>query len=214
MNKLLFIDTLATGLSPERCAIYRIGGIFCHETLGGMEEQQRFELCVRPFGGARIADSSLWVGGMTRSRLVNFPPQEDAFAQFYDIVCENIDIRNPKDKIYLAGFNSSAFDAPFLRSWFERNGNGRFRDCFHVQTIDLMCLAAFALMNERSDMPDFHLETAARFLGLSAVKGEKYSCLDNAATCLQMYRTLRVRLHTADEGSYKMTNKLYVNHIL
>ena len=212
MNKILFIDTLTTGLNPERCAISRIGGVLCKDGPCSMEEAVRFDIVARPFEGARIVDSSLWVGGMTRSRLIYFPEQRQAFRDFMSIVQQNIDIRDPKDKIYIAGFNASSFDVPFIRGWFTRNDNTRFRDCFHVQTLDIMSLAAIALMNERRTMPDFHLETAAKFLGVTPVKRESYSCLDNAMTCVAMYRVLKQRLAVGEDKEYKSTDRLIVNH--
>ncbi len=214
MNKIVFIDTLTTGLNPERCAIYRIGGIICEESAGGITERQRFDIFSRPFENARIMENSLWVGGVTRSNLIYFPEQEDAFRDFFRLVSENVNLRNPKDKIYIAGFNASSFDVPFIRNWFTRNGNQRFRDCFYVQTLDLMSLSAFALINERGDMPDFHLETAAKFLGVNPAKGERYSCLDNAATCLEMYKVLKTRLGTGDNRHHIHTDNLFKNHSL
>lgn len=214
MNKILFIDTLTTGLNPERCAIYRIGGIICEESAGGIVEKQKFDIFSRPFEGARIMENSLWVGGVTRSNLIYFPEQKSAFDDFFRLVSESVNLRNSKDKLYIAGFNTSSFDAPFIRNWFTRNGNQRFRDCFYVQTLDMMSLSAFALINERGNMPDFHLETTARFLGVSPARGERYSCLDNAATCLEMYKTLKTRLHVGDSRRHVGTDSLFTNHFL
>lgn len=212
MNKVLFIDTLTTGLNAEKCSIYRLGGIFCEETPDSITERQRFDIFVRPFQGARIADTSLWLGSMTRSKLLYFPEQKAAFDDFMKLVGERVNIRNPKDKLYIAGFNASAFDVPFLRGWFARNGNMHFRDCFYVQTLDLMSLAAVALINERDDMADFHLETAAQRLGVLPVKQEKYSCLDNAETCIAMYRNLKERMHLGEDARYSKTEELFTNH--
>ena len=86
MNKILFIDTLATGVHLERCAIYRIGGILCTENVNEIKEVRRFDFAVRPFSGARIAENSLWIGGVTRSTLAGYPPQEAAFADFYKLL--------------------------------------------------------------------------------------------------------------------------------
>ncbi len=211
MKKILFLDTLATGLNPERCAIYNVGGILCEETLETMTEIRRFDLRLRPWEGARVTDNSLWVGGVRRSDLVQYPPQDTVFAAFFKLLESAVAIDNPRDKIYLSGFNASAFDAPFIRNWFFRNDCSRFRDCFFVQTVDLMTLSAFALMNERENMPDFHLETAARFLGVSPTKGERYSCLDNAETCLKIYMALKERLLTSPPNEWIRTEEILKN---
>lgn len=214
MNKILFIDTLTTGLNNERCAIYRMGGIFCEESSDKLIEKKKFDLCIRPFEGARILDNSIWIGGITRSQLIYFPEQSEVFEQFLNLIKEHINMASSKDKLYLSGFDTSAFDMPFIRNWFVKNNNQRFRDCFHLQTLDLMSLSAFALLNERPTMEGFHLETVAKYLGVTPVKNEKYSCLDNASTCLQIYLKLKNRLGTGDNSTYITTNEIVRNHKL
>lgn len=189
MEKIIYIDTLTTGMNTDRCAIYRIGGIITEESV----ETDRFEMRVRPYPNARISDQSLWIGGESRGTLIKYPDEKDALAFLTGILDEHINVRNPKDKAYIAGFNASAMDVPFLRELFKRNGNMHFRDYFHVQVIDLMTLSAFALIRSRNDMPDFHLESAARALGLECPYGQSYNCLSNAKTCLDMYRLLEKR---------------------
>ncbi len=194
MNKIFFIDTVTTGMNPDRCAIYRIGGIYTEDGV----ERSRFELRMRPFANARIAEQSLWICGESRSSLLVYQDESAVFKSFIQYVDQYVDLKNPRDKAYIAGFNTSAFDVPFIREWFYRNGNERFRDYFHVQAIDLMTLAAFALMPYRSSMPDFHLETAARFLEVRTPSGESYDCISNAKTCLEMYRKLQRRFGLAE----------------
>ncbi len=189
MNKILFIDTVTTGMNPERCGIYRLGGIY---TENGVEKK-RFEFRMRPFRNARMSDQSLWIGNETRASLLDYKDESEVFASFVEFLGEIIDIKNPHDKAYLAGFNSSAFDVPFLKELFHRNGNNRFRDFFYVQTIDIMSLSAFALMNVRSRMPDFYLETAARFLEVPVKDNEKYDCIAKAKTALDIYRKLETQ---------------------
>lgn len=212
MNKILFLDTLTTGLSLERCSIYRIGGVLCKETPFGLEEIKRFDICSRPAPGARIIDNSLWVGGMTRAKLAYLPEQEKAFSDFMKIIEENINLKNPKDKIYLSGFNTSAFDMPFLRNFYNDNKSEDFRNCFYMQAIDLMNLAAFVLINEREGMSDFHLETTAKMLGISPVRNAKYSPLDNVETCIKMYLELKKRYFHCGELKYTKTTELFKNH--
>lgn len=207
-NKILFIDTVTTGMNPERCGIYRIGGIFTEDLV----EKLRFELRMRPFRNARISDTSLWICGESRASLLAYTDENRAFTDFVAHLDERVNLRNPYDKLYIAGFNAASFDVPFLREWFHRNGNNRFRDYFHVQTLDLMSLAAFALIDERPTMPDFHLETAARFLGVTVSHTDKYDCVGNARTCLDMYCELRNRFYKIPDGiNCDACDKVYRN---
>ena len=189
MNKIIFIDTLTTGMNPERCSIYRIGGIYTEDGV----EKKRFEFRMRPYINARISEQSLWISGENRSSLLVYPDEKDAFKSFINFLNSIVNLKNPKDKVYLAGFNAASFDVPFLREWFRRNGNERFRDYFYVQIIDTMCLATVTLINTRHNMPDFHLETAARFMEVKTAVSNSYDCITNAKTSLEIYRKFEKR---------------------
>lgn len=211
MDKIIFIDTLTTGLDTKRCALYAIGGIICEDTADSTKEVKRFEMRIRPWDGARVHENSLWIGGITRGELIHFPKEADALNQFVELISQYVNVKNPNDKLYLAGFNASAFDQPFIKEWFDRNGNNRFRDYFYVQTLDLMSLAAFALVSERKYMADFHLASAAKSLGIAPTTNEKYNCLDNAETCLKMYRVLKERFKTGLRGDDSKTEDVFKN---
>lgn len=194
MNKILFIDTLTTGLNSDRCAIYRLGGIICEENVKSLKEIKAFDLLMRPFHGARIIDESLAVGGMTRSRMIYFPDEKKVFEEFMSIISSVIDIRNPKDKLYIVGLHASSFDVPFLKAWFNRNGNTHFRDCFYVQTLDLMSLAAFYLMGQRTAMANFYMDNMAKALNVEVFKDEEHSNISTVRTGIQVYRELKKRM--------------------
>lgn len=189
MKKILFVDTLATGMNPERCSIYRIGGIYTEDGV----EKRRFDFRMQPFHGARMSDQSLWIGGEDRATLARYPANDKAFESFVKMLDSFVELKNPYDKMYIAGFNSSAFDVPFIREWFRRNANERFRDYFHVQTLDLMTIASFIMLDDRKMMPDFKLDTVSEFLG-QPVTGDSYDCVNNAFKVLNIYRSFRTRL--------------------
>ena len=198
MKKILFIDTLTTGMNTERCAIYRLGGIYTEDGV----EKERIDLKVRPFENARINDQSLWIGRVDRSIVLTHQRQDEAFAVFAEFLGRHVDIRNAYDKIYLAGFNISAFDVPFIWEWFRRNGNERFRDYFHMQNIDLISIAAFGLMDQRRGMNDFKLESVARELGIDTGDGDTCDCLQNARTALEIFWKLQYRYGIAQYETY------------
>lgn len=187
MQKILFIDTMATGVSTERCAIYRIGGIYTEDGV----EKARFEFRACPWPGARISDQSLWICSETRATLARYPSSADAFASLLEFISARVDVKHPSDKAYLAGFNASAFDVPLLKEWFRRNGNEHFRDYFYVQTLDVMNLSAFVLLGERRSMQGFHLEDVARKFDIPYPYGDSYDCVENAHVCLDIFRHIR-----------------------
>ncbi len=187
MKKIIFLDTVATGTNPDRCCIYRIGGIYTEDGV----EKKRFEMRMRPFPNARINDQSLYITGETRASLTCYPSEAEVFGQFISFLDGIIDVRNARDKAYIAGFNVSSLDIPFIKEWFRRNGNERFRDYFYVQNLDMMNIAAFALVGLRDNMPDFHLETVARFLEIRHPRLSEYDSINNAKTSLEIYRKLQ-----------------------
>lgn len=195
MSKILFIDMVTTGIGPEtnRYGIYRMGGILTEDGV----ERERFELKIRPFPGARIVDSSLWVTGSSRSELLYSEEEGAAFMRFIDLLDSHVNVRNAADKLVIAGFNAASLDVPFLKELFRRNDNPHFRDYFRYQCIDIASVCAFSLMKGRPDLKDFHLESAARSLGVVPSHGDGYSCIDNAKTCLDIYRRLSVRFGIA-----------------
>ena len=184
MNKILFIDILSTGMSPDNCGIYRIGGIYTEDGV----EKKVIDLKMCPPINARISQQSLWIGGESRSSLISYPDEKRVFARFCEWLDTIVSVRKADDKLYLAGYNSAAFDMPFLREYFNRCGSNDFRNYFHVQCIDIMSISAMALMNERGRMQDFMMDSVAAHLGIHTFPGDKYDCISNARTALDIYR--------------------------
>lgn len=208
MNKILFIDTMTTGANTERCALIEVGGIYVE----GDSEVKRFDFRFRPNPYARIYDESLWIGGITRADLARFPEEGDAFKAFLSFLDSLVNLKDRNDKLYLCGFNAAARDSEFIKELFRRQESRQYRNYFHMQVIDLAGIAAFALMEERTGMPDFSLETASRFIGVTPTVRETYNCVDNAETCLKMYSRLRIRLHlNPGEVEFRHSNEIVKN---
>lgn len=210
-TKILFLDTLSTGMNVRRCGIYTLGGIFCEDDAAVTEENGRFLLHVQPFKEALVVENCLWAGGIDRSDLLGYPSEEEVCEDLMEMISRRIDPRNPHDKLFIAGYNSAALDAPLLRSLFDRASKTPFRDCFHVQSIDLASVCAFALGAERFRMPDFQMRTVAARLGVMPASANKFDCLDNAETCLRMYAALKNRLMTGIGRLGEPLEEVYMN---
>lgn len=212
MDKILFIDTLTTGMNQQRCGIYSIGGIFCINTTEEIKEKFRFDFKIRPAEDMRINDNSLWIGGVNRTKLLSFEDEKTVLKRLTDLLDQEMNLKNPFDKIYLSGYNTSAFDAPFLRYFFERNQNMNFRDYFYAQTIDIMTLSTIELLGERMNMSDFHLESVARKLGIMPESTDKYSCVENARLCMQMFAMFKGRLGYGKNKLSEPSSTMYLNY--
>ena len=207
MYKVLFIDAVTTGMNPYRCCLHRLSGIF---TVNG-KEVKRFEIRMRAYESSDIYENSLAMCNETRSSINRYPDQGKAFADFLALLDEQVDLHNPKDKVFLGGFNTDRFEYIFLREWFKRNGNERFRDYFHVQTFDMMCLANFAILGHRSALPDFYLETAAREIGLRTSWDKNYDGLNCAKMSLDMFRVLAQRWGIDELRDFEESQDIFRN---
>ena len=195
-QKILYLDAVTTGYNPNRHSIYRIGGIIEADGI----ETKRFELKVRPWNDSPIASASLWISGETRTSVETFPEQAAVFAKFIEIINSQVDLYDMNDKMYIASFNASQNEIPFLKAWFNRNHNTHFADYFHLQGLDLGVIASFALMDKRKWLRNFHEQTVAEYLGVRRRASREFSCLDGARTSLEMYHALRVSLGFDDNG--------------
>lgn len=207
-RKMMFVDCKTTGLNNQACAVYQMSGIFIEDD----RETERFDFRIRPFKGARIVETSLWIGGVTRGDLVDYPSEEDAFEAFRTMLERHVNIRNARDKMYIAGFNVSTFDGQFIWAMFRRNKNERFRDYFYSQYLDVMTIAAFALSGERRNLTDFHQSTVGRYLGIDVTDVDNHNTLYEAELSKHIYYALAARLGTTDARLPEPLDKITTNY--
>lgn len=186
MKKILFIDTLTTGMNTERCAIYRIGGIYTEDGV----EKKMFDIKSKPFDSARINDTSLWLSGETRSSLLDFPEESKAFGNFINFLDTCVNVQDADDKIYIGGYNCSCFDIPFLVEWFRRNRNEQFRNYFHVQCFDTMNISLMLLADKRGSMESYTQDCVADTLGIEHDYEEASFCIKNARLSYDIWKKL------------------------
>lgn len=165
IRKRLYLDLETTGLYATTCGIVQIGGII--DIDGKVAE--KFDLRVQPFPDDNIYEDALRANGFTREDIKNpdkFKAPETAYNELVSTMSKYIDRFNKKDKFHFVGYNAINFDMPFLREWFKKCGDKYFGSWFFFPPLDVMALAAYALQDERHNMPNFKLETVARKLNL------------------------------------------------
>lgn len=160
--KILFFDLETTGLMPNKHGIHQISGEI---TING-ETKEKFNFNVKPNPKAEITDTALEIAGVTRELILTYPPMEEVYAKFIEMLDRYIDRFDKTDKFFLAGYNNASFDNNFLRGWFLQNGDKYFGSWFWSHPLDVMILATQHLMKERGKMLNFQLRTVAQTLGI------------------------------------------------
>lgn len=162
--KILFLDLETTGLDPKKNGIHQIS--LTLEVDGQIVKEVNVN--VRPFPQDEINADALKVSGLVPEQIVGegyYSPQSvyKSLIALLDAYCNKFD---KKDKVFLCGYNSQNFDSPFLRAFFEKNGDKYFGSYFWTVNFDVMIMAGFRLAEQRPDMPDFKLATVAKWMGI------------------------------------------------
>ncbi|MDL2222312.1 3'-5' exonuclease [Parabacteroides sp. OttesenSCG-928-N08] len=181
--KLLFFDLETTGILYWKNGIHQLSG----EIVIDGKSRESFNYRIQPHPKSIIDDAALRVAHVTREQIQGYPPMQQVYREFTDMLGKYVDKFDKKDKFFLVGYNNSSFDNNFLKAFFVQNGDDFFYSWFWVNSIDVMVLASHHLMQKRHLMPDFKLETVANTLGI---------------------QTKRERLHDAEYDIY-LTKEIY-----
>ncbi|MGW8313096.1 MAG: 3'-5' exonuclease [Desulfuromonadales bacterium] len=175
-QKLLFIDVETTGVNPERNAVIQISG--CVQI--GEEVTETFDYYVRPFLQDEIEDAALEVTGINRRQLLqpdhpdfmvvpgqHFEGPREIYLRLAEMLGRYVDQYKKTDKFQFVGYNSHSFDMPFMRRFWEKNGDRYFGSWFWYPCLDVMLLWAQILQPVRSELSNFKLATVARHCGIN-----------------------------------------------
>lgn len=163
MSKLFFFDLETTGTNPAKNGIHQISG----EIVIDGETKESFDFKVQPNPKCIIEEEALKVAGVTREKVLAYPPMREVYNQLTAMLGKYVDKYNRMDKFFLVGYNNAAFDNQFFRGFFLQNGDQYFGSWFWSNSFDVMVLATPALANKRERMPNFKLSTVAEWLGIT-----------------------------------------------
>lgn len=160
--KIFLYDLETTGLDSEKNAIHQLSG----KIIINGETKERFNLHIKPFDGAEISKEALEVSGVTEEQINSYPSENVVYPQVMKMLDKYVKRYDKRDKFYACGFNVHRFDNQFMRVFFERHGNKFFGSYFWSDSLDVMLLAAPALMDKRPQMENFKQMTVAKALGI------------------------------------------------
>ena len=153
---LLYIDTETTGLDTATCSIWQLSG-YISDTATGVSDS--FDYKMRPYRNEIISKEAAAKTGATQEELDSYPSQSEAFSNFTALLSKYVDLEDWNQRVIPVGYNVS-FDLDFLRAWFTFNNSATlFSKNIYFPGIDVMYLAAYYLLGERSKMRNFQLST-------------------------------------------------------
>ena len=153
---LLYIDTETTGLNTATCSIWQLSG-YISDTATGVSDS--FDYKMRPYRNEIISKEAAAKTGVTQEELDSYPSQSEVFSNFTALLGKYVDLEDWNQRVTPVGYNVS-FDLDFLRSWFTFNNSATlFSKNIYFPGIDVMYLAAYYLLGERSKMRNFQLST-------------------------------------------------------
>ena len=153
---LLYVDTETTGLNVANCSIWQLAG-YITDTAKNITES--FDFRIRPYRGETISEEAAVKTNVTQEQLDTFPSQSEAFNSFVSLLGKFVDLEDWNQRVTPVGYNIS-FDLDFLRAWFTFNNSATlFSKNIYFPGIDVMYLAAYYLLGERSKMRNFQLST-------------------------------------------------------
>lgn len=184
-----FFDLETTGTNYTKNSIHQIAGMVEVDE----EVIEKFDIKTRPHPKAIIEPEAMTVCGVTKEQILGYQDMKLAHKELIALLDKYIDKYNPKDKAYLVGYNNRAFDDPFLRKWFEQNGDSYMGSWFWSDSLDVLSLASEYLIDRRATMSSFKLLRVARELGIVVEKDKLHEAGYDVYLTREVYRIVTGR---------------------
>lgn len=185
MAKLLYFDLETTGLFAWKNGVVQIGAVV---EIDGVEKEE-LNLELQPFRDDVIESKALEVNGIDESTLWDRLDPVLGFKQLEAMLEKYVRKYDKTDKFTLVGYNSQSFDDAFFRKFFSKCGSKYYGSWFYSAHIDVMCLAAHALLNKRHEMENFKLGTVAAALGIQP-DGQLHDALTDVRLTRDIYKAI------------------------
>ncbi|MBE0501118.1 MAG: 3'-5' exonuclease [Desulfuromonadales bacterium] len=195
MQKLVFIDVETTGIDYERCGITQISGaIQIGDTV-----HESFDYYLRPYPTDQIEEAALAVTGIDRRQFLPasdpnalklpgqlFEDPQVIYQRLVELLGKHVNKFDKADKFQFIGYNAHSFDMPFMRKFWEKNGDRYFGSWFWYPCLDVMLLWAQILQPVREELSNFKLMTIAAYAGIEVDQ----SRLHDSQYDIELTRTL------------------------
>lgn len=184
--KQLFYDLETTGTMYWRNGIHQFSGMVVID--GEIKETFNYKVCPNP--KADITEEALQVAGVSKEEILQYPPMQEVYSEFVQMLGKYVDKYDKTDKFFLCGYNNASFDNQFLRAWFVQNRDNYFGSWFWSSAIDVMVLATQALMEVRSRMLNFKLCTVAQTFGIKIEEEKLHDAMYDIYLTYEVYKRI------------------------
>ena len=174
-QKLIFIDVETTGVNPDCNGLTQLSGCVQIDD----EVTESFDYFVRPFPQDIIENSALEVTGIDRRQFLPpghpehlavpgqvFEDPKEIYVRMHTMFKNYVDQYDKSDKFQFIGYNAHSFDMPFMRKFWEKNGDRFFGSWFWYPCLDVMLVWAQILQPVRAELSNFKLATVAKHAGI------------------------------------------------
>jgi DNA polymerase-3 subunit epsilon len=196
--KVLYVDLETTGTSPIRHGIHQLAALA--EIDGEIAEE--INLKMAPLAKIDVDPEAMEATGVTEEQIRSYPHQSTQYAAFETFLSRYINRYEKLDKFILAGYNTSAFDEPFLRQFFldnaatsrDRKYGGYFGSWFFWPKRDVQTYLAEHITEHGLRLANFQLSTVCEHFGIAI---SAHDALSDIRATRQLYRVLRYSISTA-----------------
>jgi len=183
--KLIYIDTETGGIDYPESALIQLAGII---EIDG-EEKDSFNYNIKPFPGDKVEDGALAVNNVSREDLSGYEDPKSTYRTFIQLLGKYVNKYDKTDKLHFVAYGAG-FDAGHVRAWFEKCGDKYYGSWFWWPPIDVMGIAAYAMMKQRHEMPNFKLMTAARAAGIEIDDSKLHDAMYDIEITRELWRAL------------------------
>lgn len=186
--KKCFIDTETTGVDRKLNHIFQISGCI-EDTDGSILEE--FNLEFRPHSLESVSQEAFDKTGVTYEELASRETTAAmAYKAFVAILGRHCNKFDRADKMQFIAYNAG-FDSDFLREFFLIHGDEYYGSWFFFPQICVCQAMGMFLLDHRSALPNFKLETLCQAAGFTWDETKAHDAMYDIAMTRKLFHYLR-----------------------
>lgn len=166
-NKIIWLDVETTGFDPRLNGIIQLSAYI--EIDGEIKETLDYK--IRPFETDVLDPNTMkWqleTNGITEGMIMQGREPLEVHQELTQVMSKYVDRFDKQDKFYFYGYNSPAFDMPFMKNWFQKCGDKYFGAWFWQQDVCIMRKVIDLHREQGMRLDSYKLANVAKHYGLA-----------------------------------------------